>query len=404
MTRILSAKTLRSIFLLILILMSCIVEAQVRYKDKVFTGTTIARDILFGQSKTIYGDTLKLYMDIFQPAGDLVTGRPCVVWVHGGGFKSGNRYEMESFCQEFALRGYVAATIEYRLGLTAPGYATQFREELLRAVQDAKAAVRYLRMKANDLRIDTSSIFMGGSSAGSFVALHCGYWDQNELPVDINQTLWGDLEGTSGNPGYSSAIRGIINYCGAMADTTCMNSGEPPVGCFQGANDNIVPVNIGVYYDARIEMYGSAAIGRVATRLGIYNQVAIIPGMYHGVGEDAGLYAQLISFSANFLYSLLTPAGVRDETVPPNHFILEQNYPNPFNPSTKIGFRVSGPGLVSLNVYDVLGREVRTLVDKELKAGAYETIFDATGLPSGIYFYRLQSGTLAQTKKLLLLR
>ncbi len=88
----------------------------------------------------------------------------------------------------------------------------------------------------------------------------------------------------------------------------------------------------------------------------------------------------------------------------PERFVLEQNYPNPFNPSTSIRFSLPTSGLVTLKVYDVLGREVRTLVNENLHAGSYETTFDATGLASGVYFYRLQSGELSQTKRLLLLR
>jgi hypothetical protein len=88
----------------------------------------------------------------------------------------------------------------------------------------------------------------------------------------------------------------------------------------------------------------------------------------------------------------------------PGMFVLEQNYPNPFNPSTNIRFAVTGSGFVTLKVYNLLGQEVRTLVNENLHAGGYEVTFDATGLASGTYFYRLQAGDFVQTKKLLLLR
>jgi hypothetical protein len=88
----------------------------------------------------------------------------------------------------------------------------------------------------------------------------------------------------------------------------------------------------------------------------------------------------------------------------PNEVQLFQNYPNPFNPKTRIGFRIADYGFVSLKVFDVLGREVRTLVSEELKVGSYETTFDASGLASGVYYYRLKAGEFVSTKKLLLLR
>jgi hypothetical protein len=94
---------------------------------------------------------------------------------------------------------------------------------------------------------------------------------------------------------------------------------------------------------------------------------------------------------------------------PPETFSLSQNYPNPFNPSTRISFSVpassagrQGSGLVSLKVFDVLGREVATLVNENLSAGSYEVTFDARGLASGVYLYRLTSGGLSLSKKLLL--
>ncbi len=92
----------------------------------------------------------------------------------------------------------------------------------------------------------------------------------------------------------------------------------------------------------------------------------------------------------------------RGET--PASFALEQNYPNPFNPTTNIGFKVQGSGLVSLKVFDVLGREVATLVNENLKAGRYKFEFNASGLASGVYFYRLVAGSFSDTKRLIVLK
>lgn len=91
----------------------------------------------------------------------------------------------------------------------------------------------------------------------------------------------------------------------------------------------------------------------------------------------------------------------------PATFILKQNYPNPFNPSTRIPFSVQFPGFTSLKVYDVLGREVATLVNENLQPGTYEVVFDASrhvGMPSGVYFYRLTVGNLTVTKRMGLIK
>ncbi len=86
----------------------------------------------------------------------------------------------------------------------------------------------------------------------------------------------------------------------------------------------------------------------------------------------------------------------------PEGFVLKQNYPNPFNPSTTISFSIPRSAAVSLKVFDLLGKEVATLVREELKSGSYETTFEGNGLSSGMYFYRLEAGGFVQTKKLVL--
>jgi len=88
----------------------------------------------------------------------------------------------------------------------------------------------------------------------------------------------------------------------------------------------------------------------------------------------------------------------------PQHIELFQNYPNPFNPATTIAYQLSVPNRVTLKVFDVLGREVTTLVDELKLAGTYSTQWDASGVACGVYFYQLTAEGFVQTKKLILLR
>jgi len=83
---------------------------------------------------------------------------------------------------------------------------------------------------------------------------------------------------------------------------------------------------------------------------------------------------------------------------------LMQNYPNPFNPATTFSFSLPSQSLVSLKVYDALGREVAVVLFEEMPAGTYSRQWNAAGLPSGIYFYRLSAGSFAETRKLVLLK
>ena len=87
-----------------------------------------------------------------------------------------------------------------------------------------------------------------------------------------------------------------------------------------------------------------------------------------------------------------------------NGFIINQNTPNPFNPNTKISYSIPKQSFVQLKVFDVLGREVATLVNEEQPTGNYSIEFDASNLTSGIYFYRIQAGDFVEIKKMLLMK
>jgi hypothetical protein len=93
-----------------------------------------------------------------------------------------------------------------------------------------------------------------------------------------------------------------------------------------------------------------------------------------------------------------------EENNSPNQFVLRQNFPNPFNPVTTISYQLPHDSYVSLKVYDVIGREIAVLVSKDLSPGFYSQHWDAAGIPSGVYFYRLHAGTFDRTRKLVLLR
>jgi endo-1,4-beta-xylanase len=114
---------------------------------------------------------------------------------------------------------------------------------------------------------------------------------------------------------------------------------------------------------------------------------------------DTGVYSGTVSFTTGD-----TVTGVTAPPAVPGNFALDQNYPNPFNPTTAISYRLSAVSSVTLKVYDVLGREVATLVKERQSPGYYNVAFDAAGLPSGVYFYRLQSGDVSVTKKLVLVK
>ena len=129
-------------------------------------------------------------------------------------------------------------------------------------------------------------------------------------------------------------------------------------------------------------------------------------------GIDVGLtndfYGNMISFgNAPDIgiqeYSSTTGIPNDSETIT-NKFSLEQNYPNPFNPTTTISYSIKEKGFVRLKVYDALGKEIATLVNEEKRQGSYSAKFNGNNLPSGVYFYQIESGNFTKVNKMLLLK
>jgi hypothetical protein len=128
----------------------------------------------------------------------------------------------------------------------------------------------------------------------------------------------------------------------------------------------------------------------------------------HPVGATALFYRlKQIDLDGSLHYSdpiRVDIATSVEENAAPAEFSLGQNYPNPFNPSTEIGFRVAAFGFVKLRVFDMLGREVATLVNREMAPGSYSVTLDGSKLASGLYVYKLEAGQFRDSKRLLLLR
>lgn len=129
------------------------------------------------------------------------------------------------------------------------------------------------------------------------------------------------------------------------------------------------------------------------------SSMVLVPAM---VPEVYNLFIATFGDGVLLMGSELSVGGNENNLL--EKFELKQNYPNPFNPTTNIEFRIAEGGLVTLKVYDDLGREIATLVNEEKPAGEYEVEFDAGNLTSGIYFYTITAGKFHQTKKMILLR
>ena len=168
---------------------------------------------------------------------------------------------------------------------------------------------------------------------------------------------------------------------------TAVNMGlpyYPSVQCFAFRDTNIF---------AGTEFNGIYS-GLPAYGIDVYSFLASATNLF--AGTNLGVYSRPLSE--------FTTAVKIDREKLPESFSLSQNYPNPFNPLTTISFDIPSRSFVSLKIFDILGREVSTIVSEELPAGSYSRQWNAANMASGVYFYRVHAGTYLETKRLLLLK
>ena len=136
------------------------------------------------------------------------------------------------------------------------------------------------------------------------------------------------------------------------------------------------------------------------TTVTLFNDAQIQTYQFDVIGDPQSL----VFDPGNWILKNNTIITSLEDLTFPAQFSLEQNYPNPFNPSTTIEYSVPQNGLVTLKVYSILGKEVATLVNEQVDAGKHKIDFDAIGLNSGVYFYKIESGNFVETKKMILLK
>lgn len=217
-----------------------------RYQDKIFpkNDLVVTQEVRYRKVSDQYG-SFTLHMDIYQPPlADTIKNRPVIVWIHGGNFTSGNREQMQLHAEEFAQRGYVAASIDYRkLRSISKSYSPQVAASAAQA--DAQVALDYLKQNAQKFRIDPSLAFVGGFSSGSITAGYVGY-------------KYEDL-GLSASP-----VKGVVLLDGYLITAADFRTGDPPFilvqsGTATGGRDadlSLLPAllagadSVGIIYDA----------------------------------------------------------------------------------------------------------------------------------------------------------
>ncbi len=280
-----------------------------RYLDPVFSQVLKLNNITYGQNRDLSLQMNDLVLDFYTPIGDNLTKRPLVILLHGGDFVSGtkNNTMMLAMCDSLARKGYTCASLDYTLlPSTNPflysGDTLKFLG-IYMAQQDAKAAVRYFKKNAAIFKIDTSNIFLGGTSAGAAAAVHAAYMDQDEAYGFVDTLKFETIDkGNNGSPNYSSKFKAVVNCWGYISDTSWIENGDHSIVSIHGLEDSTVPCALH-NFSPMIPYAGSCAMKAKLETEQIENSLLTYPEMGHGHATTSGKMKTTVEAIATFLYN-----------------------------------------------------------------------------------------------------
>ncbi|HQW84972.1 MAG TPA: carboxylesterase family protein [Ferruginibacter sp.] len=282
----------------ILLVFPFIANAQLcRYNERIFTSYDKTANVIYGNAPALNSPYIlennttnqNLQLDIFEPSADTAQKRALIIFAHSGGFFNGTKdnQDMQALCDSFSKRGYVTASLNYRLGFN-PLSSNASERAVWRGIQDASAAVRFFKHNATLYRIDTTNIFLWGSSAGAFMALGLAYVDDAERPASTFAAFLrpnlGCKDCTGNNYTNTSLVTGIISCWGATKDTAWIqNNNNIPVQLFHGTADGTVPYTEGYPFGLSTITYvrGSQEIDEQLNRTSIYHEFYAEQGLDH---------------------------------------------------------------------------------------------------------------------------
>ena len=396
-----------------------------RYIDSLFECVEISNNLQYGTGVKDWGfgnifcldltlppynTQLPLRLDLYEPCGDTIAARPLVIAIHGGAWASGDKSEMAAFADYMAKKGYVVASLNYRLSvpenpLCWEGEVDSIKlyRAAMRGIQDSKAAVRYFKANAEVFRIDPGYIFVVGGSAGAFNALGVGYmnWESERPGACGPQPQYGEwlgnlllpdmgsVEGNGGNPDETSSVRAVVSLSGAVTDTVFFEGpGDPPLLAFHGDADDVVPYGYDCALQGLIDqglftkcvpVFGPAAYIPAAQAAGVDAQLITFPGGGHGyTAEELDVvFTEIPEFLCEQMWS----------TVAVEDLPVAREWVSVFpNPSSGQATLQASPGLSGKvwQLFDLNGR----LVAAFSISGEYLPL-DLSALPPGLYVWKI---------------
>lgn len=241
-------------------------------------------NVTYGNAQTWDNQSQDLKFDIYYPkdSEDNLSKRPVIVLMHGGSFLIGDKSDWRLVTREFAKRGYVAITINYRLGYDANDN-TGLLKAIYRGNQDLNACLRYITNHANQYQIDNSWLFIGGGSAGAFTCLNSIYLTQTEWNIAFPgvQSLLGSLYTNGNNLTDTYNVKGIFNNWGMTVGAFIEQSEMLPMISFHGELDDVVEIDV-----SSTGQYGSRKIHQELIASSVCSDLTVQSNGGHGIFVD----------------------------------------------------------------------------------------------------------------------
>ena len=359
--------------------------------------------------------SIDLHMDIYQPKNDTEKKRAAVLVMHGGAFAAGAKDDMEqqsvTYCDSLAARGFVTVAVQYRLGITATLNdkslnidSLDFSRSVYRGIQDVRAAVRYVRMHADELNVDPGRIYLIGNSAGAILSLENIYMDKDsEIPAAAKTSP--DLGGLDANgvQGTNAQANAVVALWGAVhdpkiiedvkkpvllvhgkADSTVLFKTGRPLGNIANTLKNVMPevaANLSSYvFNVRTPtLYGSFVIDSVLTANDVEHETYFVDGMEHEFYDYGDYDVKVREKVFAFLYDQT------QKEAGPEHIVVALAKPSGLRMGeNNLSFYVTSGSNLPYAVLDLRGRVV---MNGAVSAG--ETV-DLNMLDRGVYVLRVK--------------
>ncbi len=463
---------------LVFTISSILAFAQFPYTHNSYSSALTNPNMIYGIDTNFAGQADTLLLDIYKPVGDTNCQRPVLILVHGGSWTAGSKHDPNILflAEDFAKKGYVVAAINYRLGMhltsnysmywacntsiSAPCIYIADSSELVRALfrgmQDTKAAVRFMKGRAQLDSTDVNNVYLAGESAGGFNVLAAAYLrDESQKPADcfaiqntanpdpdlltclpnsysLNRPDLGSVEGDLNSHSGNSMVKGVANFYGGMLDLSLLDNSvdKPAIYQFHQGSDVVVdyeynrilgrinwecfaPTNVCQPYPNTPFAYGSKGIYNHLVALGSqspqyvteivsnYNYMNDCFANGHSIDNVvlrssnlAGFFSGVISSNGN-----VPPMNCSLISVPEISQSDFSLYPNPAADRISISYS-SSIHLEKIVWKDVVGKEIGS---NEIN-GRISEILSPRSAVSGLYFIELHCKQGLVTKKILISR